>query len=285
LLLFVGGLSLCVALWLRSSTQDSHQLMLNLLEEVQARTQVENHFLGDADYRQATDKLSEATAFSDQISTLWSRAPMALRLGRTDEALADYQRVQSMMLQAGRSLGEAQIQEFEVELHYAMAIAYMRKGETENCVHCRTGESCILPIRGTGVHKQQEGSQKAIEHLQVVLDRQPDHLSARWLLNLAHMTLGTFPDQVPSQFLISPQSFESEVSFPRFNNSLRMLVVDGLLTLRNGLASMTAVFPRACLGEIMITIVTPTCMFPIWVRPIDCFTTIVTVRFEMWPRS
>ena len=218
ILFLIGGLMLCMALWLRSTTQDSHQQMQSMLIEVQSRTPYENLFLGDADYRQATDKLATANTTSDQIASLWSRAPKALRLGKTDEAIADYERVRSLMSQVGNSMGEAKLREFEVDLHYALAIAYMRKGETENCVHCRTGESCILPIRGTGLHKQQNGSKQAIENLLTVLDRSPDHLPARWLLNIAHMTLGTYPDAIPAPFLIPSKVFESEMSFPKFNN-------------------------------------------------------------------
>ena len=53
-------------------------------------------------------------------------------------------------------------------------------------------DSCLLPIRGQGVHKRREGSARAIEILDALpARRSPTTCSARWLLNIAHMTLGT----------------------------------------------------------------------------------------------
>lgn len=226
ILFILAGLMIGVSLWLNSTVVDTHQQMLNVLAEVQIRTPDENLYLGDVDYRQATEQLTAATSLSDKIACLWKRAPAALRLGKTAEAIADYEQVLAMMSAASRSLQRSQFRQFEAELHYAMAIAYMRLGETENCVHCRTGESCILPIRGAGVHKQRNGSERAIENLLIVLDRDPGHLSARWLLNVAHMTLGSFPEEVPKEYLIPPKAFESQTEFPRFENVANNIGLD-----------------------------------------------------------
>jgi FG-GAP-like repeat/ASPIC and UnbV len=40
----------------------------------------------------------------------------------------------------------------------------------------------------------------------------------RWLLNLAYMTLGGYPAQVPPKYLIPPSAFESVESVPRFED-------------------------------------------------------------------
>ncbi len=42
--------------------------------------------------------------------------------------------------------------------------------------------------------------------------------SARWLLNIAYMTLGEYPQAVPEKYLIPTTYFQSEVEFPQFKN-------------------------------------------------------------------
>ncbi len=103
---------------------------------------------------------------------------------------------------------------------FDIAVAYLRRGETQNCCQQHTPDSCILPIQGAGIHVNTEGSAKAIEFLLAVLQRtSPDerlHLAAQWLLNVAYMTVGRHPQDVPAEYLIPPAAFESEASFPKF---------------------------------------------------------------------
>jgi hypothetical protein len=101
------------------------------------------------------------------------------------------------------------------------ALAYLRTGERDNCCARNSGESCLLPIHGGGVHVDREGSTRAIEALEDVLGRDPDDLRARWLLNIAHMTLGGYPDKVPPHALIAPSVFAPEYPLPRFDNVAR----------------------------------------------------------------
>src|ERR1051325_768311 len=48
--------------------------------------------------------------------------------------------------------------------------------------------------------------------------RAPDDLSARWLLNIAYMTLGEYPDKVPPKWLIPPKTFASDYDIKRFHD-------------------------------------------------------------------
>lgn len=83
-----------------------------------------------------------------------------------------------------------------------LAIAYMRLAEKQNCVTNHNSESCILPIRKNGVHTIRHGSQKAIEVYQKLLEINSNDYESRWLLNIAYMTLGDYPLQVPEKWLI-----------------------------------------------------------------------------------
>jgi hypothetical protein len=98
------------------------------------------------------------------------------------------------------------------------ATAHLRMGEEQNCCLRNNRDSCLLPIGGAGVHREREGSSRAVDALLAILEREPGSLLARWLLNLAHMTLGTYPDGVPAPHLIPPSAFASEYPLPRFNN-------------------------------------------------------------------
>lgn len=97
-----------------------------------------------------------------------------------------------------------------------LAMAYLRLGEQENCVANPNTARCLLPVSGEGVHTLPRGSQGAIRYFEEVLQIQPDNLTARWLLNLAHMTLGSYPEAVPAPWRIPPEAFEAEYDIGRF---------------------------------------------------------------------
>lgn len=113
-------------------------------------------------------------------------------------------------------------------VRFNLGVGYLRLGETENCCQRYTAESCIVPIRGTGIHTRKRGSQQAIGYLAEVLDHPvpgedimetlQTRLAARWLINIAYMTLGDFPAGVPPRHRVPDSLFKSEISFPRFEN-------------------------------------------------------------------
>jgi hypothetical protein len=105
---------------------------------------------------------------------------------------------------------------------FRLGVTSMRMGETENCLLNPAATSCILPIRGEAVHTRQSGSRQAIAAFTDVLKIRTQipalDLATRWLLNIAYMTIGEYPDKVPAPYLIAPKAFESEEEIPRFRN-------------------------------------------------------------------
>ncbi|WP_165226932.1 CRTAC1 family protein [Aquisphaera insulae] len=102
---------------------------------------------------------------------------------------------------------------------YFQGVAAMRRGENENCIDCRGESSCILPIAESAVHRKTSGSETAIRHFTEYLALFPDDQEVRWLLNVAHMTLGTYPEHVDSRYLISLDRFtKSEFDIGRFRD-------------------------------------------------------------------
>ena len=98
------------------------------------------------------------------------------------------------------------------------AIAYLRLAEDQNCHLANNRDACLAPIRGGGVHQKREGSTRAGEALLAVLAQEPENLRARWLLNVAHMTLGSYPAGVPARYRVPPAAFASDYPLPRFDN-------------------------------------------------------------------
>lgn len=107
-------------------------------------------------------------------------------------------------------------------------IACLRLGEQQNCIESHNPDSCLMPIAGRGVDAFHEGPRAAVEAYGKLLALNPADLGARWLLNLAHQTLGTFPAGVPDSLRISPEIFKSEADFPRFIDVAPALGLDTL---------------------------------------------------------
>jgi hypothetical protein len=99
-----------------------------------------------------------------------------------------------------------------------LGIASLRHGEIENCVACRTTASCIFPLVAEAFHQRREGSEAAMRHFSAYLESRPDDLGVRWLLNLAAMTLGRYPDDVPPRQLIPLAPFQSKYDIGKFVN-------------------------------------------------------------------
>jgi FG-GAP-like repeat/ASPIC and UnbV len=126
------------------------------------------------------------------------------------------------VLQQARSLAEKHdgiAQKALYTVIYFQGVNALRTGETDNCVMCRGESSCILPISAAAVHKNIAGSRAAIGHFTEYLQQFPDDLDVRWLLNLAHMTLGEYPEKVDRKYVILLDHFlKSEFDIGKFRD-------------------------------------------------------------------
>ncbi|MDA1188433.1 MAG: CRTAC1 family protein [Chloroflexi bacterium] len=132
-----------------------------------------------------------------------------LKFGDADEAVRLLEN--ALALEEERGVNQERLD----EILDALIVAYIRQGENDNCITPEGRYACILPLNGPS-HQKPNGSQGAIRYLTRVLTTHPDDMRYRWLLNITHMTLGTYPDDVPEQFLISPTKFGSDVDIGRF---------------------------------------------------------------------
>ena len=61
-----------------------------------------------------------------------------------------------------------------------------------------------------------DAANAAIAQLSAYLEVEPSDLGVRWLLNLAAMLAGRYPQDVPARYLLAPELFRSEAPMPRF---------------------------------------------------------------------
>jgi hypothetical protein len=107
-----------------------------------------------------------------------------------------------------------------------MGIVALRRGEVENCVACCNEESCIFPLAPGAIHRQRSGSTEAMRRFAAYLEKRPEDIGVRWLLNVAAMTLGEYPDKVPPRYLIPLEPFQSRIDMGRFPNVAARLGLD-----------------------------------------------------------
>ena len=152
---------------------------------------------------------SGAEAFGNRYQVAQER----LVGGQTREAIAE---LQSLMRDAG--LSEDAITREGKPLFDLLALAYLRLGEQENCIGNPAANVCILPLDGAGRHTRQEGAREAIARYTRLLRSFPDDRGSQWLLNLAYMAIGGYPDSIPRPYRIPNLAPPANGAFPRFAN-------------------------------------------------------------------
>ncbi len=200
---------------------EGHQRMVRLLAEVAKQP---NDYFGEAQFAELEPRLARATDPFEKVTLLYQLSWNEMRVGRPRKAAARIETARALASKLPPKKKDAQIQ-----LDYALAVAWLRVAEDENCAQVHTGESCIMPLRGGAIHRRREGSTKAIEALIRVIEHprvsHERRVAAGWLLNIASMTLAEYPRKVPKSYLIEPAVFSSP-PFPHFRNIAASLGLD-----------------------------------------------------------
>ncbi len=200
--------------------------MVRLLRAIADRTPGENPYIGDfraRELRQDYASLAADVAPLERWILLDKLGFAEFYAGHFAAALERQQELYDLTSQVADQLTDAQIH----SALFNLGMTHMRIGETTNCALQHTPDSCILPIRGGGIHTDPFGSRQAIRFFTELLQKPrlgPDlGMQTRWLLNLAFMTVDEYPGGVPPELLIPPEAFASDVKFPEFEN-----IADGL---------------------------------------------------------
>ncbi len=241
LLLIVVGWFLRGQIWnvgeetSNSAQKSSHQRMLDELRSLSEQSINDDPIFGLRKLRsaqQSLDSLGSDAPLEARINGYSAAGDLELLAGETVKAAEHLASAYEMLASVRDRLPEG----VEAQALLDVAIAHLRLAEVQNCVQCNTCDSCILPIREAGIHTNKAASRKSIEYLTRLLELEPENLKARWLLNIATMTVGEYPDAIPEKHLIPPVAFEAGAKFPRFINRANDAGVD-TVTLSGGVVA------------------------------------------------
>ena len=169
-------------------------------------------------------KLEEALARPDltterRVEILLLLSQEELKFGEIEKAVATIER-------AWREAQGVLPAEGLVRLRRFLGLTYMRQAEQENCVARHNAECCIFPLAGGALHQERRPAEKAREQYLAILEALPEEREARWLLGVAAMALGEFPQGVSERWRLPAQAFESQREFPRFPDIAGKLGLD-----------------------------------------------------------
>jgi hypothetical protein len=210
----------------RSATAaPSNKRMAERLEQIIRSTRIEaSPYMNREKAAYFRQVLSSRLDARNELKVRFRLAEELLLSGATLQAIEELKQLQDL----GRLRSIQPSDGFARPVGDLLTLAYFRLGEQENCILHHSTESCLLPIRNGGVHKARRGSREAILGLTAALKESPSDLLARWLLNIAYMTLGEHPHKVPSQWLIPASVFDSEYDIKRFPDVAGRLGLDVL---------------------------------------------------------
>ena len=172
-------------------------------------------------------QLTNTSEMSEKFRLQFQLAIQQVNAARPDAALNTFSAMERLVAENGGQLDDRT----RAELRLRKGVAFFRLGEQENCLATHNADSCVFPLKPKAYHLLPRGSRGAIAMFGAHLAEHPNDFSTRWLLNLAHMTLGEYPEKVNPEYLIPPEKFASEYDMPRFLD-----VSDGLGIDANDLA-------------------------------------------------
>jgi hypothetical protein len=193
------------------STRKMAQLLRKIYAEQDWRTDP-NKDAERANYLR--EQLAAGPDIRNELKLREALAENLLRAGDSAGAVEQLETIRTECKEKGIVLKAG----FEHDLRETLAIAYLRLGEQENCVTSHGQSSCVFPIRMEAVHTAPRGSEGAIRELTVLLEADPEDTESRWLLNLAYITLGKYPKEVPEKWLIPAATFDSDADVGRFKD-------------------------------------------------------------------
>ena len=158
------------------------------------------------------DLLQKGLTPEQEVTVRLELGKELLRAGESEDALRTLEDLAKSCHDRGIHLPA----EVDRELHTFVALSYLRLGEQENCSSMHGQKSCIFPIHGSGVHSLTRGAEGAVKEFTALLEEDPSDDAARWLLNIAYMQLGKYPQSVPSKWLIPANLFNSEYDIGDF---------------------------------------------------------------------
>jgi FG-GAP-like repeat/ASPIC and UnbV len=172
-----------------------------------------NSFYGLAQIDDLKGAIAAATA--DPLERGGAEEKLAMEMLRVGDPAESIRLLTDARAIAGSQAFPASLRQ---RLTRELGLAYLRQGEQTNCVGYHGPASCLLPIQGAGVHRDKTGALAAMASFRAYLADVPDDAMARWLLNLAAMTAGQYPEGVPAAFRVDPKMLTSSYDIKKFTD-------------------------------------------------------------------
>jgi cytochrome oxidase Cu insertion factor (SCO1/SenC/PrrC family)/Cu/Ag efflux protein CusF len=99
-----------------------------------------------------------------------------------------------------------------------LGVGFLHKAENDNDVYNAPGDRCLFPPSSATPYRDTAAARQAVAYMTKYLEKKPDDLEVRWLLNLAYVELGGYPASVPAAQLIPPSAFASTGRIGRFTD-------------------------------------------------------------------
>ena len=182
----------------------------------------DNPYFGVEAHARKERELAEAEAAEDPPAILFALKVLAqshLTFGENAKA-AEYLERALVLAESGGEVSELQ------NVRRQLAVAYLRSGETTHCLADHNPKRCLFPIVDEGVWEETEPADKAIEILDLCYRDDPQSSMVRWLLNVAHMARGTYPDGLPPEAVIDVSPNDPTLSVPHFRDVAKQLGLD-----------------------------------------------------------
>jgi hypothetical protein len=205
---------LAIILWpaISCTTQtSSNKEMTSLLTTIAtSENNINNAFAAETKYTYFDSLLHKGVTYPDSATAIYGMANTLLELGEEEKAIGLFEGLLTGL--PPHMLDNKKI------IMKNCAIAYLRLGERKNCIYNHSGESCVLPIANKGIHVNKQGAEKAIELYKILLKYDSSDLESRWLLNIAYMAIGGYPQQVPAPLLLTLPGDDSSVTIKPFTD-------------------------------------------------------------------
>ena len=205
---------LAIFLWPAFSCATHHspnEKMIRLLKTIATSENVpENSFASEAKYTFFDSLLQAAVNSPDSAAANFGLANTLLELGEEEKAISIFEDLLKKL--------PPFLYDKKQLVMKGLAIAYLRLGERKNCIYNHNGESCIYPIANKGIHVNKQPAEKAIRLYTNLLRYENSDLESRWLLNIAYMATGEYPNKVPPSLLLNLPGADSSISIKPFQD-------------------------------------------------------------------
>ncbi len=166
--------------------------------------------------------LKNSLSLADETTVRLQLAREQLGAGENEAAIATLEHLRELLSGNGATASAKDMH----ELLLWLALSYMRLGEQQNCGTMHGQSACLFPLLPSAIHRLPRGAAGAVRSFTALLEQDPKDALSRWLLNVAYMQLGRYPQDVPARWLLPETLFRSEEAFPLFPEEAAAAGVD-----------------------------------------------------------